>query len=95
MENGQIIVALIGFAGVILSVFMTAKTTRDQVTQSLSTHQAVTDEKIKTLSDEVKKHNELIDRVYKLEADSAVQDAELKRHSKRLENLENHHAASA
>lgn len=47
---------------------------------------AIQNERIDTLREEVKKHNNLIDRVYKLETQSDLHDAELKRVSKRLEN---------
>ncbi len=47
---------------------------------------AIQNERIDNLREEVKKHNNLIDRVYKLETQADLHDAELKRVSKRLEN---------
>ena len=49
---------------------------------------AVQAEKIEQLREEVKKHNGLIERTYRLEEQTALQDAELKRHNERLKALE-------
>lgn len=46
---------------------------------------AVQSERIEQLRSEVKKHNGLIEKVYRLEQNDAVQDAELKRVNARLE----------
>lgn len=84
----QIALELIGLIGTIISVFMTAKTTRDSVTAQLSTHQAVTDERISHLTEEVRKHNSVVERVYEVEKTIELHDAELKRQNKRIELLE-------
>lgn len=84
----QIALELIGLIGTIISVFMTAKTTRDSVTAQLSTHQAVTDERISHLTDEVRKHNSVVERVYEAEKTIELHEAELKRQNKRIELLE-------
>lgn len=39
---------------------------------------ALTDERIKNLADEVKKHNSVIERTYKLEQDQAIMKLEIK-----------------
>lgn len=49
---------------------------------------AVQAERIEQLREEVKKHNGLIDRTYKLEQKTELHDAELKRQNKRIEILE-------
>lgn len=49
---------------------------------------AVQAERIEQLREEVKKHNGLIERTYRLEEQTALQDAELKRHNERLKALE-------
>ena len=55
---------------------------------SNSRNDAVQTERIEQLREEVKKHNNLIERTYHLEEQSALQDAELKRHNERLKALE-------
>ena len=40
-------------------------------------NRAVTDEKIKTLTEETKKHNSLVERTYRLEAENKVQNEKL------------------
>ena len=44
--------------------------------------------RLSELEKKVDKHNNVIERTYKLEERTELQEAELKRHSKRLENLE-------
>ena len=44
--------------------------------------------KIQELTDKVNEHNKLIDRVYKVEKDTELQDAELKRVNERLKIVE-------
>ena len=44
--------------------------------------------KIDNLQRAVERHNQLIERTYHLEESTALQDAELKRINRRLENLE-------
>ena len=55
---------------------------------SNSRSDAVQNERIEQSRDEVKKHNGLIERTYRLEEQSALHDAELKRVNKRVERLE-------
>ena len=45
--------------------------------------------RIDRLEDEVKKHNQLIERVYKLEEHSAVMDEQIKVANHRIDDLEN------
>lgn len=40
-------------------------------------NRAVTDEKIKTLTEETRKHNSLVERTYRLEAESDVQNEKI------------------
>ena len=72
-----IIVALIGGAFTLIGVLI-----------ANSRSNAITTEQIKQLKEEVKKHNGLIERTYKLEQTTAIHEAELTRHNKRLEILE-------
>lgn len=55
---------------------------------SNSRSDAVQNERIDTLRDEVKKHNNLIDRMYRCEETVALHEAELKRVNRRLEVVE-------
>lgn len=71
------IIALIGaVASPILSIFVSS---------------SLTNYRISRLEDEVRKHNEVIDRTYKLEGDTKLQDEQIKSLSKRLERLEDDH----
>ena len=45
--------------------------------------------KIQQLTEKVEEHNQLIERVYKCEQDTALQDAELKRLNERVKIVEN------
>ena len=83
MEN--IIVALITGAASVIAVVYTNKTSNDKVQKQLEISQAVTEEKIDTLKDEVEKHNKVIERVFKLETNvDNIKDAvnELKEYHK-------------
>ena len=69
----SIITGLFAFAGVIYSN---------------SRSNAIQNERIDQLREEVKKHNSLIDRMYKCEETVAIHEAELKRVNRRLEVVE-------
>lgn len=73
MDWTQIIVGILTLVGVLI---LNSKAT------------AVQGERIDQLREEVKKHNGLIDRTYKLEQKTELHEAELKRQNKRLEILE-------
>ena len=49
---------------------------------------AIQNERIDQLREEVKKHNSLVDRMYKAEETIAIHEAELKRVNRRLEVVE-------
>lgn len=69
----SIITGLFAFAGVIYSN---------------SRSNAIQNERIDQLRQEVKKHNSLIDRMYKCEETVAIHEAELKRVNRRLEVID-------
>lgn len=69
----SIITGLFAFAGVIYSN---------------SRSNAIQNERIDQLREEVKKHNSLIDRMYKCEETVAIHEAELKRVNRRLDVVE-------
>lgn len=55
---------------------------------SNSRSDAVQNERIDQLRQEVKKHNSLVDRMYKVEETVAIHEAELKRVNRRLDVVE-------
>lgn len=66
MDNA-IIVALITLVGTVITVLVSNSSTRHSIMTQLDKHNAVQDERIRTLTDRVEKHNNVIERTYKLE----------------------------
>lgn len=65
---------------------------KDEVTQinaSVQQQIAQVEWKIDTLSQRVEKHNNVIDRTYKLENQTNVQEEQIKNANRRIEDLEN------
>lgn len=75
-----VIVALIGFAGMIASSII-----------SVIVAGNLTNYRLSRLEEEVRKHNEVVSRTYKLEEDTHIQDEQIKTLDKRLEKLESEH----
>lgn len=73
-----IIVALITLAGTLIGVFASARVTQNKLSQQLALHQAVTDEKIVHLTEEVRRHNAFAERIPKIEAKQAVIEERIK-----------------
>lgn len=65
MEN--IIISIITGGLALLGVIITNNASNSKIEQQLTINQAVTNEKIETLTEEVKKHNTFGDRITKLE----------------------------
>lgn len=57
----------LSLAGVVITCIFSNRKTTNEVTHKLELHQAVTDTKIEALRVEVGKHNNLIERTFKLE----------------------------
>ena len=76
-----VIVALVGggltLFGTVITVLLSNKSTV-----------AVMNEKIETLTKRVEKHNQVVERTYKLEQDYAVLDEKIKVANNRIKNLE-------
>ena len=53
--------------GVVVTCRNSTKKTTSEVTHKLALHQAVTDTKLDNLREEVRKHNGIVERTYKLE----------------------------
>ena len=90
--DASIIVAIVTGIVTILSVVLTTRASAKEVDAKLERQQAVFEavvtERIAVLTQKVERHNSVIERTYKLEQDSALHEAELKRINKRLEPLE-------
>ena len=69
-------------AGVTLIICLITNHAQSQKTMALMEY------RLNELTVEVRKHNGLIERTYKLEQDSALHEAELKRVAHRLQTLE-------
>lgn len=65
MEN--IIISIITGGLALIGVIVTNNASNNKIEQQLSINQAVTNEKIETLTEEVKKHNTFGDRITRLE----------------------------
>ena len=72
----------------ILVAMITSAVTLFGVILSNSKTAAVTNNEIKHLTEEVKKHNGLIERVYKLEEHGAVIDEQIRVANHRIDDLE-------
>ncbi len=63
MDYTAILVAIISGIVTILTVISQNKATQNMISNQLQIHQAVTDEKIETLTREVRQHNEFAVRI--------------------------------
>lgn len=72
----------------IIVAIITGVLTLAGVLISNSRSDAIQNERIDQLRQEVKKHNNLIDRMYKVEENVAIHEAELKRLNRRLEVID-------
>lgn len=79
-----IITGLIAIAVCLINNFFQQKSVAKQHDETI----AVINLKIDALQRTVERHNQLIDRTYKLEESSALQDAELKQLNRRMEKVE-------
>jgi predicted PurR-regulated permease PerM len=63
-----IVVAIIGAMATIISTRSQIKTGYNQVQEELKAHNKLQDERINSLTKQVEKHNQIVERTYKLEA---------------------------
>lgn len=89
-----IIVALITLVGTLIGVFVSAKTTREEFANQLEISQAVTNNEIKHLTEEVRKHNEFAQRIPHIESRLDVLDERVKVANNRIKNLEDREVSS-
>lgn len=79
-----IITGVIAIAVCLINNYFQQKAVTKQHNETIS----IINVKIDALQKTVEKHNQLIDRTYKLEESSALQDAELKNLNRRMEKVE-------
>ena len=84
----SIIVAIISLCGTLIGVFISAQATQDKMSQQLEMNQAVTNNEIKHLAEEVKKHNEFAQRIPTIEGDIKLLDDRIKSANHRITALE-------
>lgn len=86
--TSEMIVALITGGCSLVGVIVSNVFANKKVQNSIETHQAVTDEQIKALSNRVEKHNSVIDRTYVVEQRLEVLTEKQKTANHRIANLE-------
>ena len=83
-----IIAALITGAVTILALVITNSYQNRRIVQLMEIKLALINQSIETLSDRVNKHNNLIDRTYKLEEQAALLEKDMKVANHRITDLE-------
>ena len=78
--NETVLVALLSFAGTLIGTI-----------GGILAANRLTTYRLERLEKQVEKHNQVIDRVYKLEQADAVEEEELKVINHRIRDLENYH----
>lgn len=86
--TSEMIVALITGGCSLIGVIVSNVFANKKVQNSIETHQAVTDEQIKALSNRVEKHNSVIDRTYVVEQRLEVLTEKQKTANHRIADLE-------
>ena len=77
MDSSIVAAVISGLVAVIVAVINT-NTSMQKILSELKEHNAVQDTKIESLTEEVRKHNEVIERTYRLESEVAVLKAQQK-----------------
>lgn len=85
--GSSIAVGLLSLIGVII----TNSKSNTKIQTQFEISQAVTDEKIDKLTNQVEKHNKVIERVYKLETQEEVIEEKIKVANNRIHDLEQFH----
>jgi len=83
-----ILTALISAGGAILVCVLNNRAQANRAQQENAKRQAIIELKIDQLSDRVNKHNNLIERTYKLEELTALQEEKIKVANHRIDDLE-------
>lgn len=94
----EIIIALITGASAIfvgtlslIGVIITNSKSNKSIEKKIEIAQAVTDTKLVALTEQVEKHNKVIERVYSLERADDVEKEQIKVINHRIDDLENYH----
>ena len=85
--GSSIVVGLLTLVGVIITNSKANKKIENQISVS----QAVTENKLETLTKQVEKHNKVIERVYNLEKHEEVIEEKLKVVNNKIHDLEEFH----
>ena len=92
MEWTPVVVAIITGVCSVLAIVISNTVSNKEMSSKLDKNQLVFEtkvtEQITSLREQVEKHNKLIERVYSLERNDALQDAELHRLGKRVSIVE-------
>lgn len=82
--DAAVIASIISAIVTIATVLINARATENKISTELKISQAVTDERIRTLTDEVRKHNSFAERI-------PVIEEQIKVASHRIDELEQRH----
>ena len=83
-----ILSAIISAASAVVVCLITQNRQAIKLEAKLEKQTALLDQRLQTLSERVEKHNNVIDRTYKLEELTAVQEEQIKVANHRIEDLE-------
>lgn len=89
---GTVLTGLCSVAAVVLSNVASNREMSAKLDKTQAIFEATVTEEITSLRKQVEKHNNVLERVYGLEKNDAVQDTELKRLNKRMEIMESKEA---
>lgn len=85
--SDTLITGIVAIVVCIINNWVQMAKTKEQTDKTV----ALIEYRINELSERVQRHNNIIERTYKLEESTALQEAELKRLNKRLEIMEGQH----
>lgn len=83
-----IAISIITLIGTLVGIFVSAKATREDFAKKLEISQAVTNNELKHLTEEVKKHNAFAERIPKLEGEIGILAEKVRAVDHRLDDLE-------
>lgn len=83
-----IVISIITLIGTLVGIFVSAKATREDFSKKLEISQAVTNNELKHLTEEVKRHNAFAERIPKLEGELGVLAEKVRVANHRIDDLE-------
>ena len=87
--RGTILSAIISAASAVVVCLITQNRQAMKLEAQLDKQTALLEQRLQTLSERVEKHNNVIERTYKLEELTAVQEEQIKVANHRIDDLEN------